>query len=146
MNSYNNITNPISGGVFSIFSLQGKNLLKQYVSILQNGGTQPAIASTPSNLNRQPSLETYDRNQDKLKDLNLETHATMESIKNVINKKSNTKKTKTTKKDSQCERIKKNLKNAEKTVSEFQHEYNKTCSEEHKQQANKALELINPFE
>ena len=63
--SFNYIYNPLTNDKYSIFSYEGKTLLKQYIKEYQTGGTggmkQPqAIASRPFNnqspLQRQTSL------------------------------------------------------------------------------------------
>jgi hypothetical protein len=69
MNSYNNIVDPGTGNTFSIFSTQGKTLLKQYVKLLQSGGAGGAgtivhpipISDKPANPMLQPNAELLSR-------------------------------------------------------------------------------------
>lgn len=54
MNSYNNIVDPNTGNTFSIFSTQGKSLLKQYVKLLQSGGAGAGTIVHPIPISDKP--------------------------------------------------------------------------------------------
>jgi hypothetical protein len=41
----NNIIDPVNGNSYDIFSLEGKNLLKNYVKVFQNGGRWSSLES-----------------------------------------------------------------------------------------------------
>ena len=42
---YSNITNPKSGEKYSIFSKEGKSILKKYIKVYKSGGSDDLISS-----------------------------------------------------------------------------------------------------
>ena len=154
MSSYNNIKDPITGNTFSIFSTQGKTLLKQYVKLLQSGGMNtPAIASVPANapdITRQPSLQTYDKQKKKEEKAKLQKHGENEAINQVLNPSktvNNQPKSKIVVKNPICDGLKKRLDSAKNEIVNLQKDYNdKGCSEEYNQTVDAALANINPFQ
>lgn len=44
----NNIIDPVNGNSYDIFSFEGKNLLKNYVKVFQNGGSRSDVYNTSS--------------------------------------------------------------------------------------------------
>ena len=51
MNNFELIHNPLTNNIYSIFSVEGKNLIKKYIKILQKGGTKKESESYEKKLN-----------------------------------------------------------------------------------------------
>ena len=124
--SFNFIYNPLTNEKYSIFSYEGKTLLKQYIKYNQTGGSgmgkPQAIANRP-HLGRQPSLGTIMAEEETRKKTQLENYGTMQSIKKILNNRNKINPIKNQETDvGKCRNLKFQMERA-------QQEYYSTCDE-----------------
>ena len=145
--SFNFIYNPLSNEKYSIFSYEGKSLLKQYIKDYQTGGMghPQAIASKAFNpqLNRQNSLGTIMGKEEEQKNEDLRRASQRAKFYQPTNNKQ------TTRYD-QCKSLKNNIQQvktqANAEINRLNEIFNQqNCNESLKKQVADAFSNINAF-
>jgi hypothetical protein len=146
MNSYNNIVDPGTGNTFSIFSTQGKTLLKHYVKLLQSGGMMgmpAAISDRPEYPLLQPLLSRQPSLGEQMAEENERANAALRNASNTVN---NQPKSKTVKRDTRCVRLENEINSAKNEIVNLQTDYNRIgCSEKYNQQVTDAFSDLDPL-
>ena len=84
MNDYSKIINPLTNERLSIYSIKGKNLLKNYVKLYKNsqiGGVEPALNNNINHINLN-FITNYNNNAPI--NLNLDRSSTVLETKNIL--------------------------------------------------------------
>ena len=136
--SFNFIYNPLTNEKYSIFSYEGKSLLKQYIKEYQTGGTggmKPEFAvGTRGNV-------TFTDQQRR--DYLLEQASTKAAIDAVL-QKTRSKKTQKTQKAQKTEKEKK-CSGLKRQIQEAQSKYYVNCSDGYQEEVKQANEKIENF-
>jgi hypothetical protein len=152
--SFNFIYNPLINEKYSIFSYEGKSLLKQYIKDYQTGGSklytvadyygQEPIPLNAPQPKRQSSVGTELRKSDEMRNKKLREHLKKQKPKKFISKK--TKSKKPTKCDILNEKMDKINEKAQKEIGELRKKYeSEGCNKAYNQKVADAFSNINAF-
>jgi hypothetical protein len=151
--SFNFIYNPLTNEKYSIFSYEGKSLLKQYIKDYQTGGMEQlqAIASKPfDKLKRQNSLGT-ELNRERDIYAQMLDHASTQAGINAVLKKAESKKTKNlsrnqiTKEEKKCKTLKHHMEQAQTNYYTNCHKNTIQQNKEEHIKANKGIPTFTGF-
>ena len=149
--SFNFIYNPLTNEKYSIFSYEGKFLLKQYIKEYQTGGSglptvkgvygDTAIPLPPPVLKRPNSLETHLRQSDEMRN---------NQLKRDVEKLPKSKQTKSKKTKSKCDKLNEKMnkinEKAQKKIGELREIYdNGGCNPKYNTRVTDAFDTINVF-